>query len=220
MSNTSLELKIWVGIGWCIFLVQTLGKTVWEILMKLIKHLPYEITIPFIEIYSRKIRIYVSQKQIMDAYRGYIDVSLKLETTQMSLERNQNKWDPNISLWHVDNFELKTIKSQETQHTHTHTQKKKKKKNYFYLSYLKEFRQCPGYFRVRAITRDSLIWVTYLMAAQHLITKHISYCPTNYLPPLWRLRPSNHFLAQDSFISLNCSTFPWASYTYGATMHM
>ena len=51
--------------------------------MKLIKHLPYELTTPFIEIYSRKIRIYVSQKQIMDAYRGYIDVSLKLETTQI-----------------------------------------------------------------------------------------------------------------------------------------
>ena len=133
MSNTSLELKIWVGIGWCIFLVQTLGKTVWEILMKLIKHLPYEITIPFIEIYSRKIRIYVSQKQIMDAYRGYIDVSLKLETTQMSLERNQNKWDPNISLWHVDHFELKTIKSQETQHTHTHTHTKEEEEEELFL---------------------------------------------------------------------------------------
>lgn len=34
---------------------------------------------------------YVFQKQIMNAYRGYINVYLKLGITQMSPERNQNK---------------------------------------------------------------------------------------------------------------------------------
>ena len=60
--------------------------------MKLIKHLPYKLTIPFIEIFqTNKQKNYVFQKQIMNACRGYINVYLKLEITQMSPERNQNK---------------------------------------------------------------------------------------------------------------------------------
>lgn len=59
---------------------QLLYKTVWQFLILLNVHLSYDPTIPFISIYSKKVKLF-NKKLYMNVQNGFIRVYSKLETT-------------------------------------------------------------------------------------------------------------------------------------------
>ena len=64
------------------------GKTVWQSLKKLNRHLPYDPAILILGIYSREMKAYVHTKTCLNVHTALSVVPLKLEMAQMIGQTN------------------------------------------------------------------------------------------------------------------------------------
>ena len=62
-------------------MVQPLGKTAWHFLMKLDIHLPYDLTISFLGIYSRKMKTSTKKDLYTNVHSNFTNNSQTLQAT-------------------------------------------------------------------------------------------------------------------------------------------
>ena len=67
-------------------MVQQLGKRVWQFLVKHIKHLLYDPATLQLDIFSRKLKLYVHKMLYLSAYRNCVSNNPDLEVTLLPMK--------------------------------------------------------------------------------------------------------------------------------------